>query len=208
MSVFSLSYLIRAEMIGLHEADASYEKNPMRGAQFYPNCVQIEVVGNGTVELPPGVSFPGAYKYSDPGIVYDVGFCIIQALLATSLKLTLSMQVYCSTKTKPTVPCTSSLVGTYPIPGEILSPRCVSLVSSTYGIFVGPTVWTGAWPDTTAVELGPIVGETTAPRWSSWVQRSVVTSATFEGNQAKVVATSVYTPTWSSVYTAPTATAV
>jgi cellulase len=65
-------YLIRAEMIGLHEADASYEKNPMRGAQFYPNCVQIEVAGNGTVELPSGVSFPGAYKYSDPGVVYDV----------------------------------------------------------------------------------------------------------------------------------------
>jgi len=59
-------------MIGLHEADASYEKNPMRGAQFYPNCVQIEIVGNGTVELPSGVSFPGAYKYSDPGVVYDV----------------------------------------------------------------------------------------------------------------------------------------
>lgn len=62
-------------MIGLHEADASYEKNPQRGAQFYPNCVQIEVVGNGTVELPAGVSFPGAYKFDDPGVVYDVS-CI------------------------------------------------------------------------------------------------------------------------------------
>ena len=48
----------------------------MRGAQFYPNCVQIEVVGNGTVELPSGVSFPGAYKYSDPGVVYDVRFIL------------------------------------------------------------------------------------------------------------------------------------
>ena len=62
-------------MIGLHEADASYEKVPMRGAQFYPNCVQIEVIGDGTVELPSGVSFPGAYKYSDPGVVYDVSCC-------------------------------------------------------------------------------------------------------------------------------------
>ncbi|KAJ9160527.1 Endoglucanase B [Coniochaeta hoffmannii] len=160
-------YLIRAEMIGLHEADASYEKNPMRGAQFYPNCVQIEIVGNGTVELPSGVSFPGAYKYSDPGVVYDI---------------------YCSTKTKPTVPCTSSLVGTYPIPG--------------------PTVWSGAWPDTTAVELGPVSGETTAPRWSSWVQRSVVTSATFVGNQVQVVTTSAYSATWSSVYQTPAPTAL
>jgi cellulase len=66
------SYLIRAEMIGLHEGDVAYDVNPRRGAQFYPNCVQIEVVGNGTVELPAGVSFPGAYSYEDPGVVYDV----------------------------------------------------------------------------------------------------------------------------------------
>ncbi len=66
-------YLIRAEMIGLHEGESSYETNPYRGAQFYPNCLQVEVVnGNGTVDLPPGVSFPGAYSYSDPGIHYDV----------------------------------------------------------------------------------------------------------------------------------------
>jgi lytic cellulose monooxygenase (C1-hydroxylating) len=66
------SYLLRAEMIGLHEADVSYEKNPIRGAQFYPDCVQLEVTGDGTVELPKGVSFPGAYSYDDPGVVYDV----------------------------------------------------------------------------------------------------------------------------------------
>jgi cellulase len=59
-------------MIGLHEGDAAYNVNPRRGAQFYPNCVQIEVVGNGTVVLPEGVSFPGAYSYEDPGVVYDV----------------------------------------------------------------------------------------------------------------------------------------
>jgi cellulase len=72
VDLVSYSYLIRAEMIGLHEADVSYAKNPLRGAQFYPNCVQIEVLGSGTVELPQGVSFPGAYSYNDPGVVYDV----------------------------------------------------------------------------------------------------------------------------------------
>ena len=61
-------------MIALHEGDASYLKNSFRGAQFYPNCVQIEIVGDGSVELPKGVSFPGAYDYSDPGVVFDVGF--------------------------------------------------------------------------------------------------------------------------------------
>jgi hypothetical protein len=66
------SYLIRAEMIALHEGDASYLVNPTRGAQFYPDCVQIEVTGDGSVELPEGVSFPGAYDYSDPGVVHNV----------------------------------------------------------------------------------------------------------------------------------------
>lgn len=65
-------YLIRAEMIGLHEGEVSYVQNPRRGAQFYPDCVQIEVTGNGTVELPKGVGFPGAYSYDDPGVVHNV----------------------------------------------------------------------------------------------------------------------------------------
>lgn len=69
----SNSYLLRAEMIGLHEAEVSYQKNPIRGAQFYPNCIQLEVQGDGEVELPEGVSFPGAYKWDDPGVIYDVG---------------------------------------------------------------------------------------------------------------------------------------
>lgn len=65
-------YLIRAEMIGLHEGDVSFAQNPRRGAQFYPDCVQIEVVGGGEVELPEGVGFPGAYSYEDPGVVHNV----------------------------------------------------------------------------------------------------------------------------------------
>jgi len=59
-------------MIAFHEGEVSYLKNPRRGAQFYPNCIQLEVEGDGTVELPKGVSFPGAYSYEDPGVVYDV----------------------------------------------------------------------------------------------------------------------------------------
>jgi cellulase len=65
-------YLIRAEMIALHEGDVAYTQNPNRGAQFYPDCVQIEVTGDGNVSLPSGVSFPGAYDYSDPGVVHNV----------------------------------------------------------------------------------------------------------------------------------------
>ena len=50
------SYLLRGEMIGLHEGEVSYTANPRRGAQFYPDCVQIQVTGEGTVELPEGTA--------------------------------------------------------------------------------------------------------------------------------------------------------
>ncbi|CAK7200886.1 hypothetical protein SEUCBS139899_003585 [Sporothrix eucalyptigena] len=157
-------YLVRAEMIALHEGDASYLKNSFRGAQFYPNCVQIEVVGDGTVELPKGVSFPGAYDYSDPGVVFDI---------------------YCSTKTSPlpTTPCAT----TYQIPG--------------------PTVWSGAWPTTPSVDVGPISGATTATLWSSWIEKSVVTYATYDGSEANVLSTSLYTADWSTAYHTPEAMA-
>lgn len=161
-------YLLRAELIALHEGDASYAENPIRGAQFYPNCVQLEVVGNGTVALPStaaegAVSFPGAYSYSDPGVVHDV---------------------YCSTKTRTTKPCKTE----YDIPG--------------------PTVWSGAWKETIAPELGPAVGQTTGQAiWSSWVQRNVVTSADFGGATAvanmKILGSAPYTQTWSTAYQTP-----
>jgi cellulase len=80
-------YLIRAEMIGLHEGDVSYKANPKRGAQFYPDCVQIEVIGDGGVELPEGVSFPGAYSYEDPGVVHNVSISLL--LLPSSFFLLL-----------------------------------------------------------------------------------------------------------------------
>jgi hypothetical protein len=41
------SYLIRPEIIALHEADASYAVNPARGAQLYMECIQLNVTGTG-----------------------------------------------------------------------------------------------------------------------------------------------------------------
>ncbi|KAF1964943.1 endoglucanase B [Bimuria novae-zelandiae CBS 107.79] len=153
-------YLIRAEMIAFHEGEVAYTKNPRRGAQFYPNCVQIEVVGDGTVQLPEGVSFPGAYKYEDPGVVHDI---------------------YCSTETKTrTAVCTT----TYPIPG--------------------PTIWSGAWAETTAVPLSPVTDGTVATPWSTWIQNSVVTSASYSDRKTvTVVGTSRYEAKWSTTYQTP-----
>ncbi|KAG6907777.1 hypothetical protein DXG01_007384 [Tephrocybe rancida] len=59
------NYLIRHEIIALHDAD-----KPLR-AEFYPSCAQLSVSGDQTgipleTEL---VSFPGAYSDDDPGIL-------------------------------------------------------------------------------------------------------------------------------------------
>ena len=58
-------YLLRAEVIALHVASQS------GGAQHYVSCYQLEVTGGGSAN-PAGVSFPGAYSLSDPGILFTV----------------------------------------------------------------------------------------------------------------------------------------
>ncbi|KAJ2935566.1 hypothetical protein H1R20_g1524, partial [Candolleomyces eurysporus] len=59
-------YLIRHELIAIH----AYWTGP----QFYVECAQLKVVGGGG-KLPLDeylVSFPGAYKASDPGFNVDL----------------------------------------------------------------------------------------------------------------------------------------
>jgi cellulase len=58
-------YLLRAEAIALHSASG------LNGAQFYITCYQITVTGGGSTN-PSGVSFPGAYKATDPGIQINI----------------------------------------------------------------------------------------------------------------------------------------
>jgi len=58
-------YLLRAEVIALHVAGGA------GGAQFYISCFQIRVTGGGSAN-PSGVSFPGAYSATDPGILFNL----------------------------------------------------------------------------------------------------------------------------------------
>ncbi|KAJ7622124.1 glycoside hydrolase, partial [Roridomyces roridus] len=62
------NYLLRHEIIALHTAQS------LGGAEFYPDCAQITVTGDGTGAPTPSelVSLPGAYKASDAGILLDV----------------------------------------------------------------------------------------------------------------------------------------
>lgn len=58
-------YLLRAEAIALHSASG------LNGAQFYITCFQLTVTGSGATN-PSGVSLPGAYKATDPGIQINI----------------------------------------------------------------------------------------------------------------------------------------
>jgi len=97
-------------------------------------------------------------------------------------------QVYCSTETAKPKTSTTPCVTNYVIPG--------------------PTVWSGAWPETTPISVGPIKGVTTATAWSTWIGTdSVVTSATYSDVKSQtIVGTSKYTASWSDAYATPTAT--
>ncbi|OTB07269.1 glycoside hydrolase family 61 protein, partial [Hypoxylon sp. CI-4A] len=65
-------YLIRQEIIALHEADVAFSENSARGAQFYPSCVQVEVTGSGSAVPDENFDFSTGYTYSDPGIVFNL----------------------------------------------------------------------------------------------------------------------------------------
>ncbi|KAI8300326.1 putative endo-beta-1,4-glucanase D [Colletotrichum sp. SAR11_59] len=58
-------YLLRAETVALHAAGSE------GGAQYYMSCYQIKVEGTGSAK-PEGVSFPGAYKATDPGLLINI----------------------------------------------------------------------------------------------------------------------------------------
>ncbi|KAL4864885.1 endo-beta-1,4-glucanase D [Aspergillus spectabilis] len=59
-------YLFRPEIIALHEGDRS------GGAQFYMECVQFTVTSDGASTLPEGVSIPGVYTATDPGVLFNL----------------------------------------------------------------------------------------------------------------------------------------
>lgn len=68
-------YLLRSEIIGLHEADAVYSENPIRGAQFYPSCIQLEVGEGGSATPDEDFDFNEGYSATDPGIHFNLYQC-------------------------------------------------------------------------------------------------------------------------------------
>ncbi|KAG8696460.1 hypothetical protein FRC09_008505, partial [Ceratobasidium sp. 395] len=65
-------YLLRPEIIALHEGDTDFSTNPARGTQFYMECMQIKVVSSGSVTLGAGVNFQTDYKSNGQGILFNL----------------------------------------------------------------------------------------------------------------------------------------
>lgn len=59
------NYLLRGEILALHNAYA------VDGIQPYVGCVELTISGSGSAN-PPGVSFPGYYTNTGPGMLFDV----------------------------------------------------------------------------------------------------------------------------------------
>lgn len=59
------NYVLRHEIIGLHEGYAE------GGTQFYPQCINLEITGEGT-DTPEGVVATELYKSDDPGVLYNI----------------------------------------------------------------------------------------------------------------------------------------
>jgi hypothetical protein len=65
------TYVVRHELISLHNSLNDDFVKKISGAQFYPQCIKVKVIGDGTA-TPPGAKFPGTYKWDDKGILFNV----------------------------------------------------------------------------------------------------------------------------------------
>jgi hypothetical protein len=73
------TYAVRHELISIHFAFSESNNTKTSGAQFYPICLKVQVIGTGTA-TPPGQKFPGAYHWNDEGVLdniyYGVHRCV------------------------------------------------------------------------------------------------------------------------------------
>ncbi len=66
-------YLVRQELLALHMADFRGDLVPGRGAEIYPSCVQVEVVGGEGKAVPDqGFDFNKGYKYDGEGLFFNI----------------------------------------------------------------------------------------------------------------------------------------
>ncbi|PAV17130.1 glycoside hydrolase family 61 [Pyrrhoderma noxium] len=122
-------YLLRHEMIALHGA-STYP-----GAQLYMECAQLEITGGGST-TPSGVSFPGAYKGSDPGITVNIYYPPL-----TSYTIPGPSVFSCSNSgtTNPSSPATSSSLSSIPQSSTTVASSSTVVESSSAPVSTGST---------------------------------------------------------------------
>jgi hypothetical protein len=64
-------YVVRHELISLHFSFRENNETKQSGAQFFPQCSKVQILGTGTA-TPPGQKFPGTYKWNEPGILTNI----------------------------------------------------------------------------------------------------------------------------------------
>jgi cellulase len=65
-------YVLRHEIIALHVAFTSTGPYSLDGAEFYPQCVSLQVVGSGTKTISSGVDARTLYKGDEPGLALNI----------------------------------------------------------------------------------------------------------------------------------------
>jgi lytic cellulose monooxygenase (C1-hydroxylating) len=65
------TYVVRHEILALHFAFTENKTLEKSGAQFYPTCVKVKVTGSGK-DSPPGVKFPGGYRWNEAGLLDNI----------------------------------------------------------------------------------------------------------------------------------------
>lgn len=119
-------YLMRVELIALHGAQG------YPGAQFYMECAQIRISGGGNVS-PPTVSFPGAYKGTDPGVRVNIYSGL------TSYTIPGPSVFVCPAGSGPTQTAVPTTVTQNPVP-TTSSAVTTTVVAPTPSAPAGPTV--------------------------------------------------------------------
>ncbi|KAF2429108.1 glycoside hydrolase [Tothia fuscella] len=66
------TYIVRHELIALHNALNDDYIKKISGAQIYPQCLKVQVLGDGTATPKDTVKFPGGYKWDDKGILMNL----------------------------------------------------------------------------------------------------------------------------------------
>lgn len=65
-------YVLRHEIIALHVAFTSTGPYSLDGAEFYPQCVSLQVDGTGTKAITGGVDARTLYKGNEPGLTLNI----------------------------------------------------------------------------------------------------------------------------------------